>query len=739
MAENNDTKKKIWKWMAKSMEHHRPERAEFISKFKRKGKQIVTIQAVARGMIARNDYRVIKRSKHDMASLFMYVVFWTLLLVNIDCRSAPNGASFYATNFLEEIIAFEEFPDPGGMTLHDVVNVEEYWQYTEEVMLPALFQDGNLGKINNVNVFYGPIIMRQIRSKASTSPCYVPASSLKNDIENLGCYSPMNAAEYDGSITDSFGPAITTGIATNNTKVTEYNKCFQHTKRSDAKGLFELLFNYWIGPITNNIYDLGNEGFICNFNTTENPIIKMNYLKNNNWIDTSTRAVFVEFTLYNAAYKCFTVARLMFEFSPHGGVHATHDITTRLYGISQHGSIKFYIYVGVVLAQFGFLFFYLGVEFREMCTKGCKQYTHNVWNYLELINYGMLFLALTILVMFEYLGVQRLAENQSLYFLNKIMSLSDSVYSVSIILATIKIFKYLKASDRLSILIGTLEEAADDIVVILLLVFVLIAGFSFAFYCSFSGYLKKFKTIPKSFLTSFSAFITADFHAFEPKETDFFGYFIVYTYIFTMASIILSLVIAIVEESFNQSQERVKSSRLPDPLGIRLRLMRKDLCICLSCRCRDKYSISKHYYGRRHPGKKYKVKIKANVEEINRKRQSKLIDYKPLLYKKKSNILQASRRTTYERLDYVESMLESLNEKLDLLSNIYNNNNNDDNNDNNNKKVEVKHDNNNNNDDDDDDQQRDDNEPQSIQHNQYVVNRRRGGRKYQKSDTLVVL
>ena len=46
---------------------------------------------------------------------------------------------------------------------------------------------------------------------------------------------------------------------------------------------------------------------------------------------------------------------------------------------------------------------------------------------------------------------------------------------------------------------------------------------------------------------------------------------------------------------------------------------------------------------------------------------------------------------------------------------------------------------NNNNNNDDDDQQPDDNEPQSIQHNQYVVNRRRGGRKYQKSDTLVVL
>ena len=55
----------------------------------------------------------------------------------------------------EELVVYEEFPDPGGMHLHDVVNVEEYWQYVDDVLVLALFSDDNIGRINNVNVFTG--------------------------------------------------------------------------------------------------------------------------------------------------------------------------------------------------------------------------------------------------------------------------------------------------------------------------------------------------------------------------------------------------------------------------------------------------------------------------------------------------------------------------------------------------------------------------------------------------------
>ena len=390
------------------------------SKFSRKNREVVLIQAMTRGMIARRDYKVIKRSKNDIRSLAIYIIFWVLLFINLDYRNPPYGAAFFATNFLEELVVYEEFPDPGGMHLHDVVNVDEYWQYVDDVLVPALFSDDNIGRINNVNIFYGPIILRQIRTKPSSSACFVPASSLSNEIESLGCYSPSDIWESDGSVTSSYGPAVnvnTTG---------DHMACFQHTKRTDASGIFETLFNYWRGPITQNMYRLANEGFICNLNTTQDPRQKLAFLKENNWIDSSTRSVFIEFTLYNAAYKCFTVARIMFEFSPHGGVHASITLAREFFGLSQLGSL-FYQYCVVIILQLVMLTYYLAIEIREMCTNGISKYLRNPWNYLEIINYSMLLLSLSILIMFEYVGHQRLADNLPLYFLSTVMGIADSI------------------------------------------------------------------------------------------------------------------------------------------------------------------------------------------------------------------------------------------------------------------------------------------------------------------------
>ena len=61
--------------------------------------------------------------------------------------------------------------------------------------------------------------------------------------------------------------------------------------------------------------------------------------------------------------------------------------------------------------------------------------------------------------------------------------------------------------------------------------------------------MKAFSGVPQSFYTALTAFVTADFSAFQPKITDTIGLVIVYIYIFVMSAIILSLLIAIVEES----------------------------------------------------------------------------------------------------------------------------------------------------------------------------------------------
>ena len=44
-------------------------------------------------------------------------------------------------------------------------------------------------------------------------------------------------------------------------------------------------------------------------------------LRDNGWLDDQTRAVYFEFTAYNANINSFTLAKIYFEFLPSGGLH----------------------------------------------------------------------------------------------------------------------------------------------------------------------------------------------------------------------------------------------------------------------------------------------------------------------------------------------------------------------------------------------------------------------------------
>lgn len=58
-------------------------------------------------------------------------------------------------------------------------------------------------------------------------------------------------------------------------------------------------------------YDLGR--------TQESAAQALSYLKENNWIDKETRAIFVDFTLFNQQVNLYSVSFVMFEMMPTGG------------------------------------------------------------------------------------------------------------------------------------------------------------------------------------------------------------------------------------------------------------------------------------------------------------------------------------------------------------------------------------------------------------------------------------
>ena len=103
-------------------------------------------------------------------------------------------------------------------------------------------------------------------------------------------------------------------------------------------------------------------------------------LHSHNWIDQQTRAVFVEFTVYNANVNLFGVAFMFIEFLPTGGAYPN----------AQFVISRFYNNVGpssklILACQILFVFFVVYFAYREFKAmyqqKGA--YFHGFWNWME--------------------------------------------------------------------------------------------------------------------------------------------------------------------------------------------------------------------------------------------------------------------------------------------------------------------------------------------------------------------
>ena len=107
------------------------------------------------------------------------------------------------------------------------------------------------------------------------------------------------------------------------------------------------------------------------------------YLKSTRWLDRLSRALFVEFNLYNPNTNLFTVVSLLFEFPNSGGVLNKPIIQT----------LRLYYYVGpaalyrlileVIFAIF--TLYFIIREGKNMKQEG-YQYFHSFWNILEFLN-----------------------------------------------------------------------------------------------------------------------------------------------------------------------------------------------------------------------------------------------------------------------------------------------------------------------------------------------------------------
>ncbi|GLD93462.1 hypothetical protein PINS_up002054 [Pythium insidiosum] len=293
-----------------------------------------------------DSHELSRREQASRRDLTIYAVFVVCLLLS-SAFSLYGTASSAFIHGLER--SLENTPWPTRVNdkltrrrLRDVSRVDDVWDFllgpVQEVLFAETWPNGDrysldvdsqLGIVNGANVLLGGLQLRMIRVHSTT--CRP---------DNARCFPP-------------FSPAVERKTPVAHTDFAEHWSASQDSV-SPANAFVGRLATY-----PNN----GFRFFIPRLDqkTTRpacDPRCQVEMLRRNQWIDASTRALFTEFNLYNAATDLHLAVTILFEFTPVGGVLVTTrytPIALRPYAGFFLAMPRFYVEVALVLGLLWFI------------------------------------------------------------------------------------------------------------------------------------------------------------------------------------------------------------------------------------------------------------------------------------------------------------------------------------------------------------------------------------------------
>lgn len=281
-------------------------------------------------------------------------------------------------------------------------------------------------------------------------------------------------------------------------------------------------------------------------------------LREGAWVDQNTRAVMVDMSYLQSNQGLHTTVRLNFEMPNVGGVHPKARVSTaRIYRYVTYGDMVIFGFEMVFMAM---VVWYTIEEFIEMRKAGWS-YFGDFWNWIDWFNLGM-FYATFALRMFAYFLINSFDYEAGARFgvieyryidLLPIVGAATvelDLMAVNLFTLYLKVFKYLQKIPRMDIMIVTVQRAAFDLLLFIFMAFLVMFGFSAAFYVTFGGNLHNYKTLGDA-LGALNRIALGDFDYAELYDTNpLMAPLLFYTYVAVVFFMLLNMFLAIINDSF---------------------------------------------------------------------------------------------------------------------------------------------------------------------------------------------
>nr|XP_006815503.1 PREDICTED: polycystic kidney disease protein 1-like 2-like [Saccoglossus kowalevskii] len=297
-------------------------------------------------------------------------------------------------------------------------------------------------------------------------------------------------------------------------------------------------------------------GYVAELGTSlKEALFNWNYLWQSKWFDRHTRALFVEFSLFNANVNLFSMVTLLIEFPATGAaiVFPKNSVLRLYHHVGSFGT--FFLFCEVI-----FVGFVISFLLRE-CFRIKEQkwnYLKNFWNLTEIVRIS---LCVTVITMYTYqtifwdLALNKLSGDgpQSFVNLQRAAAWDELfVYILSVILfiSFIRLINLLRFNSRISLLSFTLQHAAKDFVYYGIKFFVVMCAYGQVFFIVIGGKVGYYKTFTSTIETLLSIWLGVFDYQATYNASRVLGPILFFTFSLFMYAILTSMFISIIIWAF---------------------------------------------------------------------------------------------------------------------------------------------------------------------------------------------
>lgn len=378
-------------------------------------------------------------------------------------------------------------------------------------------------------------------------------------------------------------------------KIQEQIKCYQGYSRKNeitvdhcvgwknkpcarSQKFYNMSFESWNYVSSNDIrwFDTSgqygsyhNGGYVAEFNVNYR-VSKMllQDLYKYIWTDRQTRAVFIEFTLYNVHNNVFLYASYLCELPGTGGVLTSSSL--RPFRPYQHvGSTGVFILVCELLSLLG-IFIFTVFKITYFCRNG-KSKIKELWHSVDITIILLFFICFALYIVRTLImkyTMTKFEEDRNKFVEFGLIAYWDEIFNIFlsclIFLTTFRIMKILGYSDRINQLGRVLQHATWDLLGCFLVFFVVYTAFLISGHLLFGRYLDTYKNLMVSSTTLANAIIgknsIADLFSVEPV--------IGRIYYFLFVLFLLWVLLNILVSTLNEGISAVRAQKIDSQYGV---------------------------------------------------------------------------------------------------------------------------------------------------------------------------